>query len=71
MLYTFPRKRLCLLGSFMGDVRLLGKSKIPTQICSDAMFETTELEHSMQCFQMEGRNGASQQDKPLQGWDKY
>lgn len=55
----------------MGDVRLLGKSKIPMWICSDAMFETTELEHSMQCFQREGRNGASPQAEPLQGLDKY
>lgn len=55
----------------MGDVSLPGKSKIPTRIYSDAMFETTELEHSMQCFQMERRNGASPQDEPLQGLDKY
>lgn len=55
----------------MGDVNFLGKSKIPTRICSDAMFETTELERSMQCFQMEGRNGASPQDEPNQGLDKY
>lgn len=48
-----------------------GKSKIPTPICSDAMFETTELEHFMQCFQMERRNGASPQDEPFQSLDKY
>lgn len=54
----------------MGDVSLLGKSKIPTRICSDAMFETTELERSMQCFQMEGRSEASPQDEPLQRLDE-
>lgn len=55
----------------MGDVSLLGKSKIPTRICSDAMFETTVLERSMQCFQMEEGNGARPQDEPLQALDKY